>query len=960
MLKQNRVMDIENIAENVLPPRAWMPYKEALVLDGEWDFLWSKGKSIPFDFQPEKWQRIPVPANWEFHGFGKPNYLNFRYPKAFSRHKIPYIRKEENEWGLYRKEFMVGAGYNCRDAVLAFEGVRSVYQVWLNGAYIGFAQGSNTPKEFPVGAILKEGRNELRVLVQKFGIGAYLEDQDMWRLSGIFRPVTLHVLKEDALFDCQIDAEPTEDNREGHLHVRAEVRDPACKIFACLPEFEEKCELKREGEYFTGGMIVGNPTCWNAENPSLYECEIQVVKNNSIVDRTSFKIGFRRIELTKNFLKINGKPILIKGVNRHEFHPEVGHAVDIEMIRADLKLLKAYNVNAIRTSHYPNRSEFYSLCDELGFYVMDEANIETHGLRHKIPRSRMEWLPHCEDRATRMIKRDYNHPSIIFWSMGNEAGEGKVFHKLKKTMRTLDSKRPIHYEGDHKLDVSDIFSTMYSTPKEVKQIGVREKVKAGFLEQNHPFGVSIRSSQYADKPFLLCEFGHAMMNSLGNFDEYMAIFRQYSHILGGFIWDFSDQAIRGGKGELLYGGDFVPEDHDGFFCANGIFTADRKPNPAAYEVRHQYQSLWMEETDTGIRLRNEFSFTDYPRLSMKMSWVEQTGLPREKEIQVNLPALSQHDWSYEELGLMDWIQVDFALVDQGQVIASHQFLSKDQVPVRGKGSMRADHFKVNPETGCLSSFVVNGKEQLVDPMRLNFDRVETANDWNYGNFFPVLKRESWWRRQEKKIRVSAYQEEENQVKVVWKHPGFAFLEASYRLTEEGLDIEMRGKPRRDLIRFGLSFGFVPDYQGVRWHGRGPWENYQDRKSGAFEGNYESSLSEFSTAYLVPMENGNRCDCSWVSLKSGENEVLQIQGKNQCFDFSAWHYRKESLQSWTHLHDMKDETVCQVNIDAKQIGVGGEKPGLLSLHDGYRLKSGETMELRVTMGGSDEAKTNSSQ
>lgn len=954
MLKQNRVMDIKNIAENVLPPRAWMPYKDPLVLDGKWDFLWSKGKVIPIDSQPDQWRAIPVPANWEFHGFGKPNYLNFRYPKAFSRHRIPHIREEENEWGLYRKVFHVAEGYNCKDAVLAFEGVRSVYQVWLNGTYIGFAQGSNTPKEFPVGIALHQGKNELRVLVQKFGVGTYLEDQDMWRLSGIFRPVTLHVLKGDSLVDCQIDAEPIENNQKGRLHVQAQVRDSACKVYAWLPEFEAKCELKRKGEFFTGEMIVDNPICWNAESPSLYTCEIQVVKENQLVDRTSFKIGFRRIELTKDSLKINGKPIVIKGVNRHEFHPEVGHAVDIEMIRADLTLLKAYHVNAIRTSHYPNRSEFYALCDELGFYVMDEANIESHGLRHKIPRSRMEWLPHCQDRVTRMIKRDGNHPSIIFWSMGNEAGDGQVFVELKKTMRKLDPKRPIHYEGDHKLDVSDIFSTMYSTPETVRKIGERESVKAGFFEQHHLLGVKIRPEQYADKPFLLCEFGHAMMNSLGNFDEYMALFRRYNHILGGFIWDFSDQAIIGENGEFLYGGDFVPEDHDGFFCANGIFTADRKPNPAAYEVRHQYQNLWMEKTDTGIRLFNEFSFTDFPSLSMEMTWIDQAGEALGKEIRVNLPALSQEDWSFEELGLVGWRQVDFSLKDQGKVIASHQFLFKERELVHAGMSLRADDFEVDPETGCLSSLVIKGKEQLLDPMCLNFDRVETANDWNFGNFYPILKRESWWRKQQAKLRLKEIQGMDGVTQVVWQHPGFSYLQACYRLMENGLEVKLLGKPKKDLIRFGVSMGLDPQYKKVKWDGRGPWENYQDRKSGAFIGHYSSQLSDMSTPYMVPMENGNRCDCSQLSFEAAGGTTMQICGIGQTFDFSAWNYRKDSLKSWTHLHQMKDENICLVNIDAKQIGVGGESPGLLSLHDGYRIKAGTIMQLHFTMGGNDEA------
>lgn len=952
---ENKLMELDNVTEGTLPARAWIPYKQAMFLDGEWDFLWSKGKPLSGAENPEKWKSLPVPANWEFHGFGKPNYLNFRYPKALSRRQIPKIKDEENEWGLYRKKFVVEAGYPCKDAILTLEGVRSTYQVWCNGIHLGYAQGSNTPKEFSLESVLREGENELRVLVMKFGVGSYLEDQDMWRLAGIFRPVVIHTICETGLYDCRIEAEPSVDWEQGTMRVTARTRKSAGdKIIVALSDFEEEMELMNVDGVFQGEMKVNAPRCWNAEDPFLYDCKLRVIENQQVVDMTVLRIGFRRVELTAEALKINGRPIMIKGVNRHEFHPEVGHAMSVEMIRKDLELLKRFNVNAIRTSHYPNRAEFYALCDELGFYVMDEANIETHGLRHKIPCNRMEWLPHCADRAVRMMRRDFNHPSVIMWSMGNEAGMGQVFHALKKRMKQEDASRPIHYEGDHKLDVSDVFSTMYSTPMEVEKIGKRQAVKVGYFEQKNLLGLKVNPDQYADKPFLLCEFGHAMMNSLGNFDEYLDAFRRYPHVLGGFIWDFSDQAIRGKQGELFYGGDFVPEDHDGFFCANGIFDANRQPHPSAYEVRHQYQNLWMDEIESGYRIINENSFTDYEEITIRAVWLDEMGNEQVAESVHSLPALSSIELPYPDWRKQGQRRIDFFMMQGEKTLATHQFGQDQSQVLRQSDRSYIDGFQVDSETGCLSSLLVQGEEQLVDPMTLNFDRVETANDWNYGNFYAFLKRESWWEKRAKQLRVTGIKRNGDEVAVEWAHPGFSGLKALYRLEAGKLQITLEGRPKRDMIRFGLSMGLDPKYSIVEWHGRGPWENYEDRKSGAFLGTYRENICDMSTPYLVPMENGNRCDCTVLRLSGNLREEIAISSLGKSFSFSAWNYRKTSLKEWTHLHQVAEEQVCTINLDAAQIGVGGEKPGLLSLHDRYQLPAGKHMILSVEMGGKNEA------
>lgn len=643
-----------------LPGEAETPWVHSL--NGDWNFSWySCPSDVPegvyaADYSDKDWNKLPVPSNWEMHGHGIPQYNNVVFPYSHDIENPPAIDPKDNPTGVYRTDFKVPAQWKDRwaDIILRFEGVRSAAHVYLNGEEIAYTQNSYSPAEIKIGPFLKKGRNQLTIVVYKWCAGTYLEDQDMWRLGGIFRPVSLIAPIHGGIFDvfarCRFDSSLLDANfTVGVILDSAGDKVPVGRsvrwylyeagnedIVASGPALSAVYQNENRSE-LEHNLIVHEPKKWSAEEPNLYRLVVELSEEDgTVVDLRSVAYGFRQIDIVPGpqgaMLEVNGRPVKLRGVNRHEIHPKFGQAVPASLTESDLILMKRNNINAVRCSHYPNSRNLYEIANRLGLYVIDEANLESHGLRAELPSSLPEWTDNCIDRMERMVLAHRNHPCIVLWSLGNEAGHGDNFRKMKKAARNLDNTRPIHYEGDHKLDTSDVFSLMYPTPKKVEQIGRCRTVRVA-ADEGNLLGWRISRRQYHNKPFILCEFSHAMGNSLGNFAEYMELVEKYPNIAGAFIWDFSDQALYKQAGDgtefLAYGGEFGEQPHDGIFCANGIVDAERRPQPELAEVRALYSPVVFAPVDLKkgiVEVINRNAHADLR--GYEISWVlERDGVP---------------------------------------------------------------------------------------------------------------------------------------------------------------------------------------------------------------------------------------------------------------------------------------------------------------------------------------------
>ncbi|MCP4762424.1 MAG: beta-galactosidase, partial [archaeon] len=561
-----------------------------LNLNGKWKFNWVKkpaDRPIDFfkkDYDVKNWDELKVPSNWQMHGYGIPIYTNITYPYSIGTEEIPSIDHEYNPVGSYRRDFKVPKDWisEKREIFIHFAGVKSAFYIWINGKKVGYSQGSMTPAEFNITKFLNKGKNILSVEVYRWSDGSYLEDQDMWRLSGIYRDVFLYATPKLHLRDffaiCDFDSTYS----DAILKIAAKVKNygekpfKSYKIEVSLLDSEngiisndplmeanldvnsgEECVINLQSE-------VKNPNKWSAETPYLYKLVLSLKDpEENVIEAEICNFGFRKVELKNEQIYINGKSIIFKGVNRHDHHPDHGRAVPLESMIEDIKIFKKNNINAVRTSHYPNHPTFYDLCDQYGIYVLDECNIESHGLRKILPNSLPEWTNACLDRMTSMVERDKNHPCIFMWSLGNEAGTGDNFIKMKASALEIDHTRPIHYEGDYNFEYSDIYSVMYASPQGVEKVGQK---KSGFALTKFK---NVKRDLYEGKPYLLCEYAHAMGNSLGNFQKFMDIFEKYDNCIGGFIWDYVDQGLRktsdDGEEFWAYGGDYGDEPHSGSF-----------------------------------------------------------------------------------------------------------------------------------------------------------------------------------------------------------------------------------------------------------------------------------------------------------------------------------------------------------------------------------------------------------
>ncbi len=957
-------------------------------LTGMWKFNWVKrpaDRPLNFwenEYDVSDWAEIPVPSNWQMHGYDIPIYTNIKYPKSVKTRGIPRIDHENNPVGSYKTEFEIPSEWSGRQIFLHFAGVKSAFYIWVNGEKVGYSQGSMTPAEFNITKFVKLGKNQLAVEVYRWSDGSYLEDQDMWRFSGIYRDVFLFSTPQVHIRDFFIFCDLDKQYRDATLKARVKIKNYNDSLIANHslaiilmnsegaivgqdPLIQSQIEITPSQELIVElEATIKDPRKWSAEDPYLYKIclELRDAQNN-LIEVESCRYGFRTVEIKNCQILINGKRIYTKGVNRHEHDPDHGRAIPYERMIQDIKLMKQHNVNAVRTSHYPNQPEWYDLCDEYGIYVLDENNLESHGARRKLPKGKPEWTNAVVDRMISMVERDKSHPSIFMWSLGNEAGSGKNFMIMREKTLALDPTRPIHYEGDIK--PSDVFSTMYTSLEDLERSGQFKKVRS------NPLAIfPLKPKEYEAKPRILCEYCHAMGNSVGNLQEYWDIFEKYYNMVGGFIWDWVDQGLRkideaSGKQFWAYGGDYGDKPNDGNFCINGLILPDRIPNPSLYELKKVYQYIKVIPVDLVnglVKIHNKYSHISLSFVKIHWELTENgviiqegdletpetaPGTEQELTIPFKLPALTSSSEFYLKIGFR--LVRDMIWANEGYEIAWDQFKIPSEVPaspikqahsspdvkledLEDSLIISGKNFKtmIGKKTGSIESYIYEAREFISTPLVPNFWRSPTDNDRGLAKFVPFLERfQKGWKKATQKCRVKTISSEQPasniiQITVLYKMPRAKFgPQVIYTIFGDGdISVENIFTPSKDMIKFGMQIQIPKEYNKLTWFGRGPHENYWDRKTGAAVGIYSLMIEDFIHPYVKPQENANRTDIRWFAITNEEDQGLFISDiGGTLLNISAWPYTQQDLDNAKHTHDLPPREAITLNIDYKQRGIG---------------------------------------
>ncbi|ACJ76016.1 beta-galactosidase [Thermosipho africanus TCF52B] len=947
------------------PHSAFIPYfnpfsgqfeypNDYISLNGEWKI---KIFNNPFevlkeffseDFNDNDWEEIEVPSNLEFTGKVKPIYTNVVYPFDIAP---PYVPKDYNPTAVYRRKFFIPQDWNDKEVFINFEGARSFLHLYINGKEVGFNKDSASHAEFKINDYIRIGENTISVEVLKWCDGSYLEDQDMWWLSGIYRDVYIYALPKLYIKDIFIRTDLDDLYRDGKLFVdlkimnNSNLKDTNLKI-TLLDKFKDE-KILIDSKYILSygendlnfSFDISKPLKWSHETPNLYVLKVELEE-----DQKKVNFGFRKVEKKNGTLTLNGRKLYIKGVNRHEFDPKRGHSITIERMIEDIKIMKQHNINTVRTSHYPNQTKWYDLCDYFGLLVIDEANIETHGIGwdpNVTLAEKEEWQEAHLDRVRRMLERDKNHPSIIFWSLGNEAGTGINFEKASVLIKNRDNTRLVHFCGlgvDRLSDFYylDVASAMYPKVEDLLEY----------------------SSKKREKPYFMCEYSHAMGNSVGNLKDYWEIIESKPYLCGGCIWDFVDQGIekKDENGALFwaYGGDFGDNPNDKNFCCNGLLLPDRTPNPSLYEVKKVYQNVEiMFLGDNRFLFKNKFMFTNLENYKgiwklRKNGEVILEGEFRislepgdEKVEKINVPSNFEENSEYY-LDIYFVLENDERWAQKGHIVAYEQFKLKDPEYVmnksfNGKLDFKEDGNKVyilandveyifSKTSGLLEQIIFNGKEILKEALKPNFWRAPTDND--IGNKMPerlkVWKKASYLRRLHDFKILKDY--EKVVVLTTFEIPEYSWLSLTYIVFSNGdMLVDYYLKPSKDSVeipRIGMQAKLNKIFKHVEWYGLGPHETYSDRKNSGIVGIYLKEIDNMYHKYVRPQETGNRSDVRWFSLKD-ESMNLNVIGYKNYVNFSVWPFSMEDLEKAEHINELKKRDFYTLNIDLAQMGVGGD-------------------------------------
>lgn len=957
-------------------------------LDGQWKFsLVDRPSEASTDFanpsfDVSDWDEIKVPAHWQLQGYDYPQYTNTTYPWVKDDDIVPpYAPKNYNPVGAYRTNFTVPEEWG--NVYISFQGVESAFYVWVNGDIVGYSTDTFTPSEFDITDYLHEGENTLAVQVYRWSCASWLEDQDFWRMSGIFRSVYLYTKPDVHIYDYFIEGTLDDSYTDGILKISAEVEGDGATVRATLFDGDNAIA---SGMLEDGRLTLSVPNVkqWSAEKPNLYKTALELIdENGAVIEAIAVNTGFRRFEMLGGFMHINGKRITFRGVNRHEFDCDNGRATTVEHMIKHIKLMKQFNINAVRTSHYPNNPIWLDLCDEYGLYVIDETNMETHGTFNRrgpygfsdkadhdlwcIPGSNPQWTDNVIDRCNSMLQRDKNHASIVIWSLGNESWGGENFIKMHDYLRRRDPSRLVHYEGcvhtPEFSDCTDMRSEMYTSPKDVERYALADNPKK--------------------KPFILCEYSHAMGNSCGNIHQYTELFDKYPIIQGGFVWDWIDQAIRtktaDGTEYLAYGGDFGEKQHDGEFCGNGLIFADDTLSPKIWEVKAVYQGF--EFTLGSIKgksvfVKNKFLFTDLDEYDVHWTMLKDgrriesdimsISLAPQTEKMVIVPYTTPIDDGSEYiLDFTVMTKHTTAWAKSGHEVAHSQIviIAKKSIPHTASGKIYAktendiltvsgSEFEISfsRETGLIEKYRKNGVE-IASPITPHFWRAWTDND--HGN--KMQDRCDIWRKNSENRTVSELYADtscEDKAVIAVKYmlcDKKSYCTMKYTVWADGavtVNQTLNPSSECEIPLVGTQWNIGGGFETIEWYGRGPHENMWDRKCGAYIGMYSQPLAEQHTPYLTPQESANKTDVRCAKILRADGRGIFVEGA-PIFEMSAKPWTAAEIDAADHQYKLEksDKTVLYVNY--RQTGVGGDTSWGTKTHPEYTLYADRTYEWEFT-------------
>ncbi len=944
-------------------------------LNGVWKFKLYRNPKEVSDFytlentESTSWEDITVPGVWELQGHGTPYYLAKSYPPQIEtrKRKLPHVSESDNPSGAYVSVFDCPSEFLSQRVFLRFGAVKSAFRVWINGNEVGLSKASMTSHEFEVTAYLKEKNNKLAVLVHKYSDGTYLEDQDMWFFGGITRDVTLLCEPKTYLYDVFSSCELINDYTDAQLNLDIKIKGELLKglrlkVQLCSLEIINLFDEPIESASFNLTKLIQNPLKWTAETPDLYTLKFYLSLDDELIQAKKIKFGFRSVEIKGCQFLINGKSIKFKGVNRHDFDPLLAWGIREETRLKDLLIMKAHNINAIRTSHYPNDPHLYDLADELGFYVIDEADLESHGLREVLPRNNELWVPAMIDRGLRMVLRDRNHPCIVMWSLGNEAGEGSSFMAMKQALKAVDTSRPFHYEGDKQKGLSDVYSMMYPSPELEARFGNKQDIlPQNFIERVTELFLSrkpVKKEDYESLPVMNCEYAHCMENSLGNFKEHIDNFEKYDNWIGGFIWDFVDQAIQSdqedGSRQWLYGGDFGEDKTDAFFCANGLVAADRSLHPAISEVKNVYSNISISDYDTydhSVLITNKNVFIDTskmifiakllanglmidqqllkvdpikPQQSERVFLKHLHTVDATQEILCEVSALDKEDRPWAKAGheicFAQFIVNSIPKTELISTTSEKMIVSQDRSKILLSSSAFSVYF--NKKTGTIDLLEYGLGKLLKAPLTFNFTRADLDNDCGVEIFMPFMKHFNairTWEKAETKLKVSkvTLTTIENGVKILvsYKMPYVKDLQTIYTFLCDGtIHVLSSVFPKKDMIRFGMNLGLDPDFQSIEFYGKGPQENYRDRKHGSKIALHQGRIFDFTHNYMRPQENGNHTEVRRLKISGKTSSITFEACSDALLETSVWPYTQEDLQEAQHIHELPKQWITSVNLD----------------------------------------------
>ena len=1027
----------------------------SICLDGTWKFRWTPvpdERIVEFyqtDFNDKDWVGFPVPANWEVNGYGTPIYVSAGYPfkidppRVMGEPKVDYTTyKERNPVGQYRRSFQLPAGWEARgQTLLRFEGVMSAFYVWINGERVGYSQGSMEPSEFNITNYLHAGENQIALEVYRYSDGSYLEDQDFWRFGGIHRSIHLLHTPDIRIRDYAVRTLPVSTDYQDFIlqidpqfsvyrgmtgkgtTLQGVLKDASGREIATLKgDVEDILDLEhkagRMNEWYPqrgprklGRMsaTIKSPKRWTAETPYLYKLHLTLLTaEGEVIEQVEQAVGFRSVEIRNGQLLVNGAPVRFRGVNRHEHDPRTARVMSEERMLQDILLMKQANINAVRTSHYPNVSRWYELCDSLGLYVMDEADIEEHGLRGTLA-STPDWHAAFLDRAVRMAERDKNHPSIVMWSMGNESGYGPNFAAISAWLHDFDPTRPVHYEGaqgaggEPDPKTVDVISRFYTRVKqEYLNPGIAEgedKERAENARWERLLEIAERTND--NRPVMTSEYAHSMGNALGNFKEYWDEIYSNPRMLGGFIWDWVDQGIYktlpDGRIMVAYGGDFGDKPNLKAFCFNGLLMSDRETTPKYWEVKKVYSPVELRVESGELRVTNRNHHTDLSQY--RCLWTLSIDGKQKDQGEITLPEVAPGEsetiplpvsiagkkasakaTSDLRLTISFILKRDALWAKAGHEVAWEQFciqegaLLSSKLENRGRLKVRADEehlsisgsgFSIQWEknaTGSLTSLTYHGKEMLAHPADFPLQpvtqafRAPTDNDKSFGNW--LAKDWSLHQMDNPRISLDSFKHEVREdgaviVRVQTRNrykEGAIVTTSLYTILSDGtIDLKTTFQPQGilpELHRLGIAFSLSSDYNTFIWQGRGPQDNYPDRKTSAAVGLWKGSVADQYVHYPRPQDSGNKEEVRRLMLTDRHGKGIRVDAVEDVFSASALHYTAQDLYKETHDCNLKPRSEIILSLDAAVLGLGNSScgPGVLKK---YAIdKKEHTLHIRI--------------